>query len=81
MEHECFTVETTAYLRNLSSEDRRSKTFAVLHQKPPVRNEEAKVTSFGLRFPVLIVANHIEDQQAVAEKVARILNAHWEDEA
>lgn len=79
-EHTCFTVERTSYLRNLSPEDRRAACIAVLYQKPPTRNEEAGTTSYGLRFPMLIMANYLEDQQAVAERVAAILNKHWDDD-
>jgi hypothetical protein len=77
-EHACFTVDTTAYLRNLDRDDLREETFAIHYQKPPVKNEGS--TTIGLRFPTLIVAQYVEDQREIADKVARILNAHWDDE-
>ena len=74
-EHQCFTVSDTAYLRNI---DLKSRCVAVHYQKPPTITDNGQ--SIGLRFPFLILAEYIEDADKVAEKVARILNAHWDDE-
>ena len=80
-EHQRFTVEGTAYMRNLTRDDLyHHKWVAVLHQDPPKRNEERGTTSISMRFPVLIVAHYVEEERKIAEKVARILNAHWDDE-
>ncbi|MDP2129960.1 MAG: hypothetical protein U0975_16190 [Erythrobacter sp.] len=76
-EHRRFTVSTTAYLRNLDREDLRAQCFAVHFQRPPVKTETG--TSIGLRFPALIIANYLEEPEAVAQKVADILERHWED--
>lgn len=76
-EHKCFTVNGTAYLRNLSREDIRAECVAVHYQKPPTKTETG--TSIGLCFPFLILANYVEDAEAQAEKVARILEAHWDN--
>jgi len=78
-EHRCFTASSTAYLRNLDSQDLRQPCFAVHYQSAPEKTERG--TSIGLKFPMLIVAGYLEDQEAVAEKVAAILEKHWEDEA
>lgn len=78
-DHRCFTVKTTNYLRNLDREDLNARCVAVLYQKPPVKTD--KGTSFGLRFPMLIVAGYLEEPDAVAQKVADILERHWDDEA
>lgn len=78
-DHRCFTVRSTAYLRNLDQEDRQAECLAVHYQRPPVKTETG--TSIGLNFPMLVVANYLENQEAVAEKVARILEKHWESEA
>lgn len=75
--HQRFTVDTTAYLRNLSSEDRQGKVFAVHYQDPPEQTEAG--TRISLRFPTLIVAYYVGAPKAIAEKVAHILNAHWDD--
>lgn len=75
--HTCFTVSGTAYLRNLGRDDLRAPCVAVHYQRPPTKTENG--TSIGLRFPMLIMAHYLEDQEAVAAKVARILNDHWDD--
>jgi len=77
--HQCFTVSSTAYLRNLDRDDRRRECFAVHYQRPPERVDGGG-TSIGLVAPVLIVSFWMEDQRGIAEKVARILNTHWDDE-
>ncbi len=77
-QHECFTVSTTSYLRNLDAADLREGCVAVHYQRPPQKTENG--TSFGLRFPLLILANYVEKQDEVAAKVARILNEHWDDD-
>lgn len=78
--HQCFTARSSAYLRNLTAEDRRAGCFAVHYQRPPedLRNGHK---SIGLIAPVLIVSLYMGEQKAIADKVARILNAHWDDSA
>jgi hypothetical protein len=78
-EHVSWTAEATAYLRNLDREDREQETFAVHYQPPPKKTD--KGTSIGLRFPTLIVSGYCGQPQEIAERVARILNAHWEEPA
>lgn len=80
-EHERFTVSTTAYLRNQTREDLRGEVWAIHHQDAPRPGTEPGTTTHSLRFPALIVASYLTEPRAVAEKVARILNAHWDDEA
>lgn len=80
-DHQRFTVDGTAYLRNLDREDLRAPCIAVHYQKRPKRNPETKTTSFGLRFPMLIMAHYLEDPGPVAEKVAAILNEHWPEDS
>ena len=77
-DHTAFTVNGTSYLRNLDSEDLRSPCIAVHYQEPPVKTTTG--TSYGLRFPFLILANYVEDQDKIAQRVADILNKHWDDE-
>lgn len=77
IEHQCFTVNSTAYLRNLNHEDLHGECIAVHYQKPPTITENGR--SIGLRFPMLIMAGYLEQPEAVAQKVADILNKHWED--
>ena len=76
--HQCFTVSSTAYIRNLDRDDRRAEHFAVHYLRPPEKTEHG--TSIGWIAPVLIVSLWMPDQKAIAEKVARILNKHWDDE-
>lgn len=72
--HQCFTVSDTAYLRNC---DRMGRCVAIHYQRPPEKT--AAGWSIGLRAPVLIVAEYLEDVDGVAAKVARILNEHWDN--
>jgi len=76
-EHQRFTVSSTAYLRNLSSEDRQAEALAVHYQDAPTKTEAG--THISLRFPTLIVASYVNQPHEIADKVARILNAHWDD--
>lgn len=76
--HKCFTVASTSYVRNLDHESRLGEHFAIHYGKPPVRNEETGTTTFGMIFPLLIVSLYCSEQEKVAERVAEILNAHWE---
>lgn len=78
-EHFCFTVDSTAYLRNLDQEDIEADCVAVHYQQLPVRNEETGSTSMGLRFPTLLVAGHLKNPREIADRVATILNAHWDE--
>lgn len=78
--HQCFTVSETSYLQSLGKEDRKAPCFAVHYQKPPVDHGDG-TRSISLCAPVLIVSAWMADQQAIAEKVAAILNEHWEDAA
>lgn len=75
--HTVWTVDSTAYLRNLDSEDLRADAIAVHYQRPPRKTERG--TSHSLRFPLLIVAGYVEQPRDVADKVAAILNKHWDD--
>jgi len=77
-DHQRFTVDTTAYLRNLDREDLQAECIAIHVQNPPTRNEATGTTSFGLRFPALIIAGYLEDPREVADRIAAILNEHWE---
>ncbi|ALC13800.1 hypothetical protein [Sphingopyxis sp. 113P3] len=76
--HQRFTVSSTSYLRNLSREDLRSETLAVHYQDPPRKTETG--TSISLRFPMLILAFYLKEQHAIADKVAAILEKHWDDD-
>ena len=64
-----FTVSRTAYLRNLSREEICGGAVAIHYQEPPKTTEHG--TSFGMRWPVLMVSLFLDDQQETAEKVAR----------
>jgi hypothetical protein len=71
-EHKCWSASATSYVRNA---DPKATHYAVHFQQPPKKTERGK--SFGMIFPTLIVASYAEDAEAVAEKVAAILNEHW----
>ena len=75
-QHECFTVASTVYLRNLTSEDLHSPCFAVHYQAAPKRDPATKTTSLSLKFPTLLVTNYLDAPEQVAERVAAILNKY-----
>lgn len=77
--HICFTVAATRYLANLDREDLRAEHIAVLYQAAPKRLDDGR-TSHGLNMPVLITSLYLAERQEVAEKVAALLNRHWDDE-
>jgi len=76
-DHRCFTVSATAYLRNLDRSARNGKNIAVHYQDRPTKTERG--TSYGMRWPLLIVANYIDNAEEVAQRVADILEKHWHD--
>jgi hypothetical protein len=78
-EHTTWTVSTTAYMRNLDRDDLRSECVAVHYQSPPKKTEHG--TSIGLMMPVLIVSLYSAEPREVADRVAAILNKHWDDPA
>lgn len=78
--HQCFTVSTTAYLRNLSAEDRREECFAVHYQDAPESLGDGR-TGHHMCAPVLIVSFWMGEQKAIADRVAGILNLHWDKTA
>jgi hypothetical protein len=70
-EHKCWTVNTTAWRPERSA----PAMVAVLFQHPPKQTEHGR--SISMRFPVLVVPDHVEGAQAFADRVAAILNEHW----
>ncbi len=78
--HQCFTASSTAYMRNLTPDDRREECIAIHYQAAPKDLGDGR-SSVSLRAPVLIVSLWMSEQKAIADKVARILNAHWDDPA
>lgn len=77
--HIAFTVAPTRYLANLDRKDLRGEHIAVHYQKAPVTNEDGS-TSISLIMPVLITSLYLAERQEVAEKVAALLNKHWDDD-
>ncbi len=77
--HVFFTVSPTAYLRNLTREDLGGEHIAVHYQAAPKRNDNGS-TTVSLNVPILITSLYLQDRQGVAEKVAAILNKHWDDD-
>lgn len=76
--HLCFTVDSTRYISNLDYEDRWRRCVAVHYQRPPEKTDQGR--SIGLRVPCLIVSLYMEQPDEVAQRVADILNKHWDDE-
>lgn len=76
--HQQFTVSNTAYLRNLDKDDLRATCVAVHHQNPPKDLGDGRA-SISLRFPVLLVSAYLVDAEEFAQKVAQILEKHWDD--
>lgn len=78
-EHQCFTVQSTSYLRNLSKDDLKDECVAIHYQRPPVKHDDGR-TSLSLNFPLLIMSFYASEQEVVAQRVADILNKHWDDQ-
>lgn len=76
--HQFFTVSTTAYQRALDHETRNGECFAVHYEPAPQKVEGG--TSYGLIFPLLLVTAYAKEPRAIAERVAQILEKHWNDE-
>lgn len=74
--HIAWTVSSTAYLRNLDEEDLERECIAIHHQNAPKRNESGGAT-LSVKCPALIVSLYYEPSE-IAERVAAILNAHWD---
>lgn len=79
--HERFTVSGTAYMRSLSRDDLYHHPWVAIHyQEAPKPGSKPNTTSYGLRFPALIVVKYVDKAEEMATKVAKILNQHWDDE-
>lgn len=78
-EHRRFTVDTTAYMRNLAPKQLRGDWVAVHYQAPPTKSEDGKTTGISMRFPFLILVDYVEDAGGEAAKIAAILNEHYKD--
>lgn len=78
-DHKFFSVSTTAYLANLSPEERAARCVAIHFERAPKTTETG--LSLGMIFPVLIVSNYVDTPNEVAERVAAILNKHWDEGA
>jgi hypothetical protein len=72
--HQCFSAGGTSYLRAFG---KPGECYAVMYQAPPVNRGDGH-TSFGLIMPMLLVTDYLQDQLAIAERVAAILNKHWD---
>jgi len=75
--HQCWTSRPTSYLRNLDEDDLAAEAFAVNCQKPPKRNDNG-ATSLSVIVPMLLVTGYAAQAQEIAERVAGILNTHWD---
>lgn len=76
--HQYFSASQT---RHASAFDRSDAlAWAVHYQSPPVDQGDGR-TSIKLNLPMLIVTAYAAEAQALAERAARILNKHWDDEA
>lgn len=77
-DHRCFTVATTNYLRNLDRDDLNERCVAIHYQAPPKKT--AGGTSFGLCVPALVVTLYMTEPDAIAQRIADILERHWDDD-
>lgn len=76
--HVAWTVSSTAYLRNLDDEDLDGECIAIHHENAPRYNPETGTRTFSLIMPTLIISLYVGQPRAVADRVAAILNAHWD---
>ncbi len=77
--HQCFTVSTTAYLRNIDPENDR-EVYAVHYEAAPRRNADG-TTTYSMIAPTLIVSAYMSEPKKIAIRVAELLNAHWDQNA
>lgn len=77
--HQLFTVNETAYLRNLAPDDVNGRCVAIHYQRPPETTERGQ--SIGLRMPILVMSLYFTEQDKIAQRVADILNKHWNEDA
>lgn len=75
--HQCWSVSATSYLRNLEPDDLKANAIAVHYSAPPKRNDDG-TTSISLTMPMLLVTGYASAPQDVADRIAEILNAHWD---
>lgn len=76
-EHQCFSVHQTNYMRNFDP-DGGNEVYAVHYEAAPRRNEDGS-TTHSLIIPALIVSAYLSEPEQVAQRVAEILNQHWDD--
>lgn len=74
-DHNFWTVDTTAYLKQMSQQDLRQEVYALHYQAAPRRNEESNSTTISLRFPVAVAVYYLDDQKANLQSMADALNA------
>lgn len=79
MEHRRFTASTTGYLYNLTDKERAKPFYAVHFQEAPSTSDEG-AKSIAWKFPALIVSDMVDDTESVANRVAELLEKHWDDE-
>lgn len=72
--HQYFEATTTAWQPDRSE---RKALQAVIYCPKPRKTERG--TSYGMRFPVLVVTDLATGPEAIAQKVADILNKHWDE--
>ncbi len=75
--HKKWTVGPTAYLKNMSAQDMREETFALLYQAPPTTNANGTVNT-SLRYPVAIGAFYLDSPADDLQQIADCLNAREE---
>lgn len=78
-DHQCFSVSATAYMHNFNREA-DGEVYAVHYEGAPRKNEDG-TTSFSMIMPALIVSGYIAEPEKIAQRVADILNKHWDDAA
>lgn len=76
-EHKCFTVGSTDFRSHLPRKEPNGDWLAIHFQTAPEKTETG--AWFGLRFPMMIMANYLQNPTDLAERVAAILNDHWND--
>lgn len=51
--------------------------WAILHQKPPTDLGDGRL-SISVRIPILFASPELDGQEAILNRIATLLNTHWE---
>ena len=77
--HPRFRAGATAYVQYLTDHGRKVEHFAVWDCPEFSEKPQIDITQGDDPYPLAVVTTYVTDRREIAEKIARILNAHWEE--